>query len=405
MNFTVLLSAVIKQLGEVASIAGSAPNKEDITQNILICAENGVLTLKATNYNIELITVINEVTIESEGRITVNAKKIKEILGNLDPNVLVNFEYIADKALLKISTPVSNFEIRTRAADDFPSFDVENIDQTIVVQQKQLKNLIDSSIFCVSNEDFRDYLKGIRLELLNGKLDVFTSDGHRMAVIELKLEGQTVQNPSGTFGAIITKSCAQQLSKILEESAESTVTLQFTKNAVLTTCNNYSLASKLINCGYPNVRAIIPKSIDKSVLVPKDELSALIKQISVLSSKRANGITFNFGDGLVRFPGCLYLFDCYREPELDERGSAMGHPGLCPCPPVPDTIVSALIRTSPGTANQCPFSLKSGTLSGGADGALVDADHFGKRRFAGGDGTTADDVSVHQGRFRVARQG
>ena len=157
MNFTVLLSAVIKQLGEVASIAGSAPNKEDITQNILICAENGVLTLKATNYNIELITVINEVTIESEGRITVNAKKIKEILGNLDPNVLVNFEYIADKALLKISTPVSNFEIRTRAADDFPSFDVENIDQTIVVQQKQLKNLIDSSIFCVSNEDFRDY--------------------------------------------------------------------------------------------------------------------------------------------------------------------------------------------------------------------------------------------------------
>ncbi|MBR1612740.1 MAG: DNA polymerase III subunit beta [Succinivibrio sp.] len=301
MNFTVLLSAVIKQLGEVASIAGSAPNKEDITQNILICAENGVLTLKATNYNIELITVINEVTIESEGRITVNAKKIKEILGNLDPNVLVNFEYIADKGLLKISTPVSNFEIRTRAADDFPSFDVENIDQTIVVQQKQLKNLIDSSIFCVSNEDFRDYLKGIRLELMNGKLDVFTSDGHRMAVIELKLEGQTVQNPSGTFGAIITKSCAQQLSKILEESAESTVTLQFTKNAVLTTCNNYSLASKLINCGYPNVRAIIPKAIDKSVLVPKDELSALIKQISVLSSKRANGITFNFGDGLVRF--------------------------------------------------------------------------------------------------------
>ena len=40
MNFTVLLSAVINQLGEVASIAGSAPNKEDITQNILICAEN-----------------------------------------------------------------------------------------------------------------------------------------------------------------------------------------------------------------------------------------------------------------------------------------------------------------------------------------------------------------------------
>lgn len=301
MNFSVLLSAISKQLGEVASIAGSAPNKEDITQNILISAENGVLTLKATNYNIELITVINEVTIESEGRITVSANKLKEIISNLDQNSVVKFEFDPDKSVLRLSTPVTSFEIRTRAADDFPSFDVENIEQTIVLQQKQLKNLIDSSLFCVSNEDFRDYLKGIRLELNAGKLDVFTSDGHRMAILELKLEGQTVQNASGSFGAIITKRCASQLSKILEDNAESTVSLQFTKNAVLTTCNNYSLASKLINCGYPNVRAIIPKVIDKSVIIPKEQFSALIKQVSVLSSKRVNGITFNFGEGLVNF--------------------------------------------------------------------------------------------------------
>ena len=36
MKFSVLLSTISKQLSEIASIAGSSTNKDDITQNILI---------------------------------------------------------------------------------------------------------------------------------------------------------------------------------------------------------------------------------------------------------------------------------------------------------------------------------------------------------------------------------
>ena len=78
-----------------------------------------------------------------------------------------------------------------------------------------MKSIIDSSVFCVSNEDFRDYLKGIRFELNGSKLEIFTSDGHRMAILETQLANQT---SSGSFGAIITKKCAAQLSKILNDS-------------------------------------------------------------------------------------------------------------------------------------------------------------------------------------------
>ena len=295
MKFSITLSSISKQLSEVASIACSAPNKEDITQNILINVTGNELTFKATNYNIELQTKIPVMDVVSEGEITVNAVKLKDTLANLDINSDVVFELANEKLI--ISNSCVSFEIRARSSKDFPSFEIDNIVQSIVLKQKQLKNIIDSSSFCVSNEDFRDYLKGVRFELNGTKLEIFTSDGHRMAILETNLDNQ--EPTIAPFGAILTKRCATQLSKILDDNGESEVTLSFTKNAVLTTCNNYSLVSKQIICGYPNVRTVIPRTIDTQLSIPRESFSNLIKQVSVLSSKRINGVTFNFGNGKV----------------------------------------------------------------------------------------------------------
>ncbi|MBE6423466.1 MAG: DNA polymerase III subunit beta [Succinivibrio sp.] len=296
MKFRVLLSNLKKQLDEVAGIAGTAPNKEDITQNILINVSENMLNLKATNYNIELKTIIPLDDVESDGEITVNANKLRDTLSNLDINSVVSITLDEDKNVLVISDGNTSFEIRTRSSIDFPSFELEDIEQEISIKQCLLKSIIDSSVFCVSNEDFRDYLKGIRFELNGSKLEIFTSDGHRMAILETQLANQT---SSGSFGAIITKKCAAQLSKILNDSGESEVVLKFTKNAVRTSCNNFSLASKLINCGYPNVRTVIPKSIDTTISIPRVTFNKLIQQVSVLSSKRVNGVSFSFGNGKV----------------------------------------------------------------------------------------------------------
>ncbi|SFJ78321.1 MULTISPECIES: DNA polymerase III subunit beta [Succinivibrio] len=297
MKFRVLLSNLKKQLDEVAGIAGTAPNKEDITQNILINVSENSLNLKATNYNIELKTIIPLDDVESDGEITVNANKLRDTLSNLDINSVVSITLDEDKNVLVISDGNTSFEIRTRSSIDFPSFELEDIEQEITIKQCLLKSIIDSSVFCVSNEDFRDYLKGIRFELNGQKLEIFTSDGHRMAILETQLSTQNAS--SGSFGAIITKKCAAQLSKILNDSGESEVVLKFTKNAVRTSCNNFSLASKLINCGYPNVRTVIPKSIDTTISIPRVTFNKLIQQVSVLSSKRVNGVSFSFGNGKV----------------------------------------------------------------------------------------------------------
>lgn len=297
MKFSVLLSSLKKPLDEVSGIAGTAPNKEDITQNILMNVTENLLTLRATNYNIELRTVIPLTEVFSEGEITINANKLRDTLSSLDLNSTISFNLDEERNVLVISTGITSFEIRTRSAIDFPSFEVEEIDQEIVLKQSKLKQIIESSIFCVSDEDFRDYLKGIRIELNGNKLEVFTSDGHRMAILETMLENQDPN--TGSFASIITKRSAALLKSLLSDGPESEVVLKFTKNALLTSCNNYIMASKLIKCNYPNVRAVIPKVIDTAISIPKVDFLKLIKQVSTLSSKRVNGVTFNFGDGKV----------------------------------------------------------------------------------------------------------
>ena len=297
MKFSVLLSDIKKQLDSLVNIAGSSPNKEDITQNILINITGNTLNFKATNYNIELKTIIPIEDVLSEGEITVNASKLRDTLSNLEVNSLLTFSLDDNQNILHISDGVTSFDIRTRTSIDFPSFEIDDITQEISLKQGELKKIIDSSIFCVTNEDFREYLRGIRFELTGSKLEVFTSDGHRMAIIELELENQV--SADVTFGAILTKKFAVELSKILSDESDSLITLQFTKNAVLTNCNNFSLASKLITCSYPNVRNVIPKSIEKIVPIPRQNFNKLIQQVSVLTSKKIKGVTFSFENGKI----------------------------------------------------------------------------------------------------------
>ena len=295
MKFSILLSEILRPLQEVAGIAGVSSNKEDITQNVLIKAEKGKLQLKATDYNLELEAVLALPDLQEEGTITVNAVKLCETLKHLDANSLVSFTSDSSREILELKASKSNFEIRTRDAANFPPFEKETEEQVIVLKQKQLKELIDKSKFCIAVEDFREYLRGMRLEAIDTTLSVFTSDGHRMAILETQLQTPV----TAQFGAILTKKCADELSKILDANSDTNIELKFTKKTVSTELNGFILSSKLLVCTYPNVRSVIPKAIETTISIPTEPLIKSINRVSVMASKRVNGVSFIFADNKV----------------------------------------------------------------------------------------------------------
>lgn len=294
MEFTAPLATFLKPLQNICSVAGTSANSDDITQNILLSLKDGMLTFRGTDYRIELSYCV-AVESREEGTVLVNAAKMREACSKLSMQSLVSMhtEGPAEGELIVQSGPTV-FQMRTRAADDFPSFPVEDVQQTVSIKQKYLKNIIARSIFCISQEEFREYLRGMRMEFDQQKLTVFTSDGHRMAIVDSQ-----VNTPlSDFYGVTLIRPGAAQLDKILEP-VEDDIEISFCKNMFHTQCNGYTLKSKLLVCGYPNVRGVIPKEVRWQAPVNRAQLRQEIARVAVLSSRRINGVNMMFSDGVL----------------------------------------------------------------------------------------------------------
>ncbi len=292
MKFTVLFSEITDQLKEMSRIAAS--NKpEDSTQNILMTVAERKLTMRSTDGNIELEAQIPLVDVESDGATTINAGKLYEVCSKSGKASTAVISLDEASQMLQVHADNTVYEIRSPSADTFPSFEDAASGVKLTLTQKQLKQLIDMSGFCVSNDDFREYLRGIRFEGEGTKLNVFASDGHRMVALETTL----LEPLAEPLGALLTKNSTIQIANVIDSNSEQPVELQITKNTVSLYCNGYKLKSKLIAIAYPNVRSIIPVKYSGEAVLDVRRFATLIARVSVMSSKRVNGITLNFGNG------------------------------------------------------------------------------------------------------------
>ena len=187
MKFNVVYGNIVNQLNTLAGIAGSSPNKDDITQNILINVTGNELTLKATNYNIELQSVIALDTVFTEGEITVNAVKLKDVLGNLDKNSVVEFNLDEEKNLLILTKNmiVKSFkEIENDFSKDLNQLASKIIEE--ITGGKYEKLLVDENYNIRLLDKKTNELKSWKY-LSSGTIDQFYL-GLRLALVNLILE-------------------------------------------------------------------------------------------------------------------------------------------------------------------------------------------------------------------------
>ncbi|HAR80354.1 MAG TPA: DNA polymerase III subunit beta [Succinivibrionaceae bacterium] len=294
MKFSIILSEISRKLQEISGIAsGSSTKKDDICQNIYIKVKDNQLTLKGTDYSIELSCVVPLVDVVTDGELTVSAAKLSGICSQMQGSLQTQFDYDETTEMLTISQADLVFSLRTRSAEEFTHFAEVQPEQSLTFKQSQLKHILDKCIFCVSNEEFRDYLKGVRFEAENQQLFVFASDGHRMSIIDSALPQPVTEK----VAALITRKCAVELSKIVDDKSETLVQLNFSKDEVTCDCNGYHMISKLITCTYPNVHSVVPDHSEITIEMSKAELKSKLASTSYFASKRLNGVYMSFNAG------------------------------------------------------------------------------------------------------------
>jgi DNA polymerase-3 subunit beta len=98
-----------------------------------------------------------------------------------------------------------------------------------------------------------------------------------------------------TGSHIVPLKAVEEIIKMLDLEKTSKVTLMQDKIALET--GPVTLISKLLNGQYPDVGRVIPKQSESPILLHREELMSLLRQIALFTADQSSAVRFSFNTG------------------------------------------------------------------------------------------------------------
>lgn len=291
MKFTIERSHLIKPLQQVSGALGGRPTLP-ILGNLLIKVEENVLSMTATDLEVELVS---KVTLEGDfeaGSITVPSRKFLDICRGLPDDAIITFVLEGDR--VQVRSGRSRFSLATLPANDFPNIEDWQSEVEVSLSQADLRTLIDKTQFSMANQDVRYYLNGMLFEIDGTTLRSVATDGHRMAVSQTQLSADFAQKQ-----IIVPRKGVQELVKLMD-APEQPVVLQIGSSNVRAEVNNFIFTSKLVDGRFPDYRRVLPQHTNKTLIASCDELRQAFSRAAILSNEKFRGVRVNLAGSEMR---------------------------------------------------------------------------------------------------------
>jgi DNA polymerase-3 subunit beta len=287
MKVTVERAELLKSLGHVHRVV-ERRNTIPILANVLIKAERGKLSMKATDLDLEVIDSV-AAEVSPGGATTVPAHMFYEIVRKLPEGSQIVIEGSGDRAVLSLRAGRSRFTLQTLPENDFPDLAAGEMTHSFKLPASDLKRLIDKTQFAISTEETRYYLNGIYLHATkSGDVDVLravATDGHRLARVEVPLP----DGAAGMPGVIVPRKTVQELRKLLEETDQG-VRVELSDSKIRFDMGEGVLTSKLIDGTFPEYDRVIPSGNDKIMEVDTKLFAEAVDRVSTISTEKSRAV-------------------------------------------------------------------------------------------------------------------
>ena len=259
---------------DIVSKAVPGKTTMPILECILIDASKGVIKLMANDMELGIETII-EGDIVEKGIIALDANIFSKIVRKLPDNV-VTIE-VDDQFNTVITCEKAFFNIMGKSGEDFPEIDKIEKENSVVMSQFTLKEVIRQTIFSISDNDNNKMMTGELFEIKDNQLKVVSLDGHRISLRNIELK-----DSYDYIKVVVPGKTLNDISKILTGEADKDVVIYFTDKHMLFEFDNTIVLSRLIEGDYFKIDQMLSNDYETKMKINKREFLDSIDRATLL---------------------------------------------------------------------------------------------------------------------------
>ena len=257
-----------------------------ILSNLLCEAKGNRLTITATDLELSIRTSC-EAKIKKDGAGTIPAKKLLELV-RLLPDEEIRFKLL-ENHWMQITCDRRNYKLVGMSKDNFPA--LPDFPHALVkIPAKLLASVIAKTTFAISLEESRYTLNGALLVVKPDSLTMVATDGHRLAMVETdhKFEGLSTETR-----VLVPKKAMNEVQRLAAESGDDAI-VEFAQDE---SHLFFQFGGRLLTCRkltgqFPNYEAVLPRDVNKTVTIERNELQDALRRVSQLADQRSHAVKF-----------------------------------------------------------------------------------------------------------------
>lgn len=275
-------------IGKIQNIVPAKP-AIPILANILVEAIDDQLILSATDLTVSM-RVHAEAKVAQEGSITLPAKRFFQLVRELTaPQVEIHLQ---TPEIATINSGTSHFKIHGMTKEEFPALpDISN-GTSIGLLTPTFKDMLSKTAFAAARDDSRQVLNGVLLQMMNSMATFIGTDGKKLAKAFTALD--TSSTAQGSY--ILPIKAVEEIVRLLDPKEER-VKVTLLQDKIAVEVGGSLLISKLISGQYPDISRIIPEKKKSPIQLHREELTSLLRQVSLFTSENSSSVRFTFTTG------------------------------------------------------------------------------------------------------------
>jgi DNA polymerase-3 subunit beta len=245
-----------------------------ILECILIDASANEIKLMANDMELGIETKV-EGEIAERGVIALDAKIFSDIVRKLpDNDVTIETD---DSFKTVISCEKAKFNIIGKSGDDFSYIPFIEKNESIVISQFSLKEIVRQTIFSIADNDNNKLMTGELFEIEDNRLKVVSLDGHRISIRYMELKNSYEHKK-----VVVPGKTLNEISKIIPGNVDEDVVIYFSNNHVVFDFDSTTVVSRLIEGEYFKIDQMLSSDYETKIKINKKELLDCIDRSTLL---------------------------------------------------------------------------------------------------------------------------